>query len=191
MRLKSKWHNKARTKSPEEIGGAVAFNAWGITKDTVNKMFADGFNFKTNAQILDVMAEFCAFFVLMTDRWTFERVDDAYREALIKAMALKLMETMQENRVEEQGEGAYQEAFLQTLNNRLADYSEFNLVDGQPTYPFLRLFGQNVEAIMGGETNKWVQEQIMEVETPAALKKLRRVVDGLIPGPDEATDSTE
>lgn len=178
MRVKSKFHNKTREKSIEEIAGVVAFNAWRIAQDTVNKMYNDGFNFRSNEQILDVIGELAAFFVLMADRWVGDRLDDEQRQRFTNTLALKMVDTMHDNRVEEQGPGEYRQAFVERLNARLADYSEFNVVDGQPSYPLLRLFGTHVDSHMGGEENKWVLEQVMEVETPAALKKLKRAVEG-------------
>lgn len=178
MRVKSKWHNKQREKSVEEIAGVAAFNAWRIGQDTVNKMYSDGFNFRSNEQILDVIGEFAVFFVLMADRWVHDRLDDEQRQRYTNTLALKLVDHMQDNRVEEQGAGDYREAFLALLNSRLADYGDYNIVDGQPTYPLLRLFASHIEERMGGTDNKWVIEQVMEVETPAALKKLRTAVEG-------------
>ncbi len=178
MRVKSKWHNKQREKSVEEIAGVVAFNAWRIAQDSVNKMYNDGFNFRSNTQILDVIGEFVAFFVLMADRWVHERLDDEPRQRFVGAMAAKLIDTMVDNRVEEQGPGEYRQAFVDLMNARLADYSDYNIVDGQPSYPLLRLFGSHVEAVMGGTDNKWVIEQVMEVETPLVLKKLKTAVEG-------------
>lgn len=178
MRVKSKWHNKKREKSIEEIAGVVAFNAWRIAQDTVNKMYNDGFNFRSNEQILDTIGEFSAFFIVMTDRWVEERVDsDEERQRFTNTLALKLVNTMNDNRVEEQGPGDYRQAFVDLLNARLADYAEFKVIDGEPSYPLLRVFGSHVEAVMGAD-NKWVKEQVMEVETPAALKKLRKAFEG-------------
>lgn len=178
MRVKSQWHNKKREKSIEEIAGVVAFNGWRIAQDTVNKMYSDGFNFRSNEQLLDTIGEFLALFIVVTDRWVVERVsDDDERQRFTNAMALKLVDIMNDNRTGELGPGDYREAFIERLNARLADYSEFNLVDGQPSYPLLRLFGTHVEEVMGAD-NKWVKEQVMEVETPASLKRLRTAFEG-------------
>ncbi|WP_303903150.1 hypothetical protein [Thiohalomonas denitrificans] len=178
MRVKSKWHNKKREKSIEEIAGVVAFNGWRIAQDSVNKMYSDGFNFRSNEQLLDTIGEFLGFFIIMADHWVVERVsDDAERQRFTNALALKLVDTMNENRVEELGPGDYREEFLERLNARLSDYSQYKVIDGEPSYPLLRLFGSHVESVMGAD-NKWVQEQVMEVETPAALKRLRTAFEG-------------
>lgn len=188
VRVRTKWHDKQRPKSLEEIAGAVAFTAWRIAQDTVNRMYNDGFNFQSNTQLLDVIGEFLAYLILCGDQLAGERLAEEERTRFTGVLALKLVEHMQENRVEQQGPGDYREAIVEHLNGRLAEYGEYRFVDGQPSYPLLRLFGSHVDTLMGGQKNKWVLEQVMEVEAPAALKNLKKAVDGLVPAQEADVD---
>lgn len=180
MRIKSRWHDKSRPKSLEQIASAMGFNIWKMASTTANKMYNDGFNFRDNAQLLDVIGEYVIFLLQLTDRVAYERLDEADRQQFTSLVARHLIGTMVENRIEELGPGDYQQAFIDTLNQRLDGYSEFSLVEGNPSYPMLRYLGEQVEALMGGTQNKWVKEQVMEVEAPELVKTLKRGIEPLL-----------
>ena len=188
-RLGTKWHNKQTPKSIETIAGAVAMNIWKLSSDMANHMYRTGFNFKSNAQLLDLVGECVIFLVQLADRFAYEKLDEEQRQRFTIAMAKHLIGTMVENQTEELGpDEGYQQAFMDKLNQRMEGYGEFNLVDGSPSYPMLRYFGTLADAVVGGEDNKWVIEQVMEVEAPPMVNKLRDGVDKLLPqaGAEEA-----
>lgn len=185
MRIRSKFHDKSRPKSLEELAGALAFTAWRIGHTTVTRLYNDGFDFRSNEQLLEVIGEFLAFLIQSADRLAHARgdLDDEERGRFVNTLALRLVDHMVDNRVEELGPGEHHRALvIDRLNERLANYAEFDFVDGQPSYPMLRYFGSCVHELLGTDQghNKWVQEQIAEVEAPAALKDLRRAVEGLL-----------
>jgi hypothetical protein len=180
VRIKSRWHEKSRPKSLEEIAGAVGFNIWKMASTTANKMYNAGFNFRDNAQLLEVIGEFAIFLLQLSDRVVYERMDDAERQEFTSSLARHLIGTMVDNLVEELGPGDYQATFVDKLNQRLDGYAEFSLVDGAPSYPMLRYLGEQVEALMGGSQNKWVKEQVMEVEAPELIKTLKRGLEPLL-----------
>lgn len=185
MRIKSKWH-KNKQKSTEEIAGALGFIIWRIASTTVNKMYNEGFNFSSNRQLLDVIGEFIAFLIQVADREAYERLSEEERQRFIMALASHLITTMVDNLQEELGEGDYKAAFIDTLNQRLEAYSEFNYSDGMPSYPFLRYLGTCVDAVMGGEENKWVIEQVIEVEAPDVLKTFKKGFNDLLSQNEQA-----
>lgn len=173
MRIKSKWHKK-KPKTIEEIAGALGFIVWRIASTTANKMYNEGFNFSSNKQLLEVIGEFVAFLVQIADREAYERLDEEERQRFVVALATHLINTMVDNMVEELGEGDYKSAFIDTLNQRLDAYADFNYSADGPSYPFLRYLGTCVDAVMGGEENKWVIEQVIEVEAPELLKTFKK-----------------
>lgn len=181
MRIKSKWHNKKREKSPEEIAGALGFIIWRIAHNTANKMYSDGFNFSSNRQLLDVIGEYVAFLIQVSGRVVYTRMDEESSQRFIGALAKHLVGTMEDNLTEELGAGDYRGPFIELLNQRMEAYAEFAFGADGPSYPFLRYLGTCVEALMGGEKNKWVIEQVMEVEAPAMLKDLNKGLSDLLP----------
>ena len=181
-RLRTRWHNKASPKSIETIAGAMAMNLWKLAFDTANRMYSTGFNFKNNAQLLDLIAEFIIFEIQLADRIAFEKLDEDARQRFTIALAKHLAGTMVENQTIELGPNeAYLALFMERLNQRMEGYSEFTLVDGSPSYPMLRYFGILADEVMGGDDNKWVIEQVMEVEAPPMIKSLRDGMEKLLP----------
>ena len=180
VRIKSRWHDKSRPKSLEQIAGAMGFNIWKMASTTANKMYNDGFNFRDNAQLLDVIGEYVIFLLQLTDRMAYEQLDGEDRQQFTSSVARHLIGSMVENRIEELGPGDYQAPFIDKLNQRLDAYSEFSLVDGNPSYPMLRYLGDQVEALMGGTQNKWIKETVMEVVAPELIKTLKRGIDPLL-----------
>ncbi len=182
MRIKSKWHNKDKAKSAEEIAGALGFITWRISANAVNKMYTSGFNFSTNKQQLDVIAEFLAFLVQAADRRVYDIMDDDERQRFVTALAIHVAGTLEDNLREEVGAGDYRSDFINLLNERMEGYAEFNFVEDMPSYPSMRYFATRVDAVMGGEENKWVIEQVIEVEAPEAMKNFNRAIGDLLEG---------
>jgi len=189
LRIKSHWHNKQRPKSIDELAGALGFNAWRIASTRVNKLYAEGFNFTSNAQILDVIGEYLVFTIQVVDRLLQTRMEDAERGRFIQALARKLVDTMEDNRIEELGPGEYRNAFITTLNERLSSYADFSHVGEEPSYPMLRYFGTAVEEVMGGNS-RWIPEQMVEVEAPEVVKTLRKALNDLLEGGWEGQQET-
>ncbi|MEN8169693.1 MAG: hypothetical protein ABFS08_05670 [Pseudomonadota bacterium] len=179
-RIKSKFH-KNKAKSIETVAGAVGMNIWKLAADTANRMYSSGFNFKDNSQLLDVIGEFCIFMLQLADRIAYEKLSQEERIRFTQALAAHLTNTMIENQIEELGTGDYKGAFVEKLNQRLDAYSEFSVVDGNPSYPMLRFFGTSVDAVMGGEDNKWVIETVIEAESPVVIKPLKDSMAKLLP----------
>ena len=180
VRTKGKFHNKSRPKTLEEIAGAVGMTAWKLAQTTTNRMYSDGFNFSSNEQILNVISEFLAFIIQLTDRLSYDKMSDEQRQRFVGALAKHLIRTWIENMQIEVGEGEHQAAIIDTLNQRMEAYAEFGFSDGEPSYHARRYFGSCVDAVMGGENNKWVIEQIVDVESPVVIKTLKKNLDDLL-----------
>lgn len=182
-RIRTRWHKSSKPKSPETIAGAMGMNIWKMASGTANKMYSEGFNFKSNAQLLDIIGEFSVFLLQLSDRIAYDKLDDEQRQRFTQALAGHLINTMVENQVEElKGEPAeYQQAFIQKLNHHLEGYSEFTVSDGDPSYQMLRYFGTLCDEVMGGSDNKWVIEHVIEVEAPPFIKQVRESMEKLLP----------
>ena len=181
MRVKSKWNLKERERSLSEIGGAMAFILWRIAQQGTLNLENEGFQTDSNAQRLDVITEFLAFLVHIADRMTAANLTREQRQEFIGSLARHLADTMQENRGDAQGAGEYRGALIDRLNERAADYAGFSFVDNEPGFAFRRYFGENVRAVMGEKDNKWITDQVMDIEVPEALKPLEKAVRDLLP----------
>ncbi|MDH5711044.1 MAG: hypothetical protein OEZ15_05210 [Gammaproteobacteria bacterium] len=183
IRVKSKWNDKSRERSAEEVGSALGFNLWRIAGANVLHLENEGFQTDTYNQRLDVIAELLGFFVHVVDRMISEKeyTEDARRD-LITALALNLAKTMHDNRmdVNEDKSVDYKGQFIQVLNERMAEYAGFAYDGNEPGFQMKRRCGEHVTEVIGEKDKKWVTEQIMSIEIPDALKTFKRVARDLI-----------
>ena len=187
MRVKTKWNLRDRERSLSETGGAMAFILWRIAQQGTLNLENEGFQTDTHAQRLDIITEFLAFLVHLVDRLTADQLTREQRQEFITALAQHLADTMQENRNDAQGKGEYRQSLIDRLNERAVDYAGFACADNEPGFAFRRYFGENVRAVMGERDNKWITDQVMDIEVPEALKPLRKAVGDLLP-PAERRD---
>jgi hypothetical protein len=187
VRVKSKWNLRDRERSLSETGGALAFILWRIAQQGTLNLENEGFQTDTNAQRLDIITEFLAFLVHLVDRMTADRFTMEQRQEFIGSLARHLADTMQENRTDAQGKGEYRQPLIDRLNERAVDYAEFTFPDNEPGFAFRRYFGENVRMVMGERDNKWITDQVMDIEVPEAMKPLRKALRDLLP-PGENRD---
>lgn len=178
MRVKSKWH-KTQVKTIEDIGGAMAFICWRITKNHLEDLINEGFVVEKE-QVFDVIAEYLCFLIQSVDRLVFKTLGIKQRQELINKLAKQSAFYYQENKTERIGEGNHWKAFVNTYNQRSKDYSDYNFVDNEPDYRFLRYFGEKVQKAMTDVDEKWIVQQMIEIQAPKAFKKLSESVDDLV-----------
>ncbi|MCH1477563.1 MAG: hypothetical protein L7U43_06120, partial [Arenicellales bacterium] len=90
---------------------------------------------------------------------------------------------LQRNASEILGSGDYRDAFIAALNDRSSDYGQCSFQSGLPGYSLLRVFGDRVKAIMGDDqTNRWVIDQVMEIDGPDLAKRLSKSFSNLVKG---------
>lgn len=181
MRMKSKWHRNSN-KSIEDVGSVVATTIWKLASTTTNKLYSTGYDFSSNQQILAVIGEFSAVLLQSSADIAYGMLNAEEFPRFVNTVAKKLAMTMESNLREEIGPGEYAADYIGLLNSRLADLAEFRFSDGEPSYPALRYFGSKVQQVMQKQEgdNKWIIEQIMEVDTPPMIIKLTKAVKELL-----------
>lgn len=191
MRIRSKWNAKNRDRTPEEIAGVVGFIAWRISSQAVLELENNNFQTDTQVQRLAIIWEFAAFLIHITDRMMYGRMDEEERAVFISAMAKSMAQTMQDNMEDFLGSGMYKPDLINTLNLRMGEYAKFGYSDESgPSFPMLRLFGENVTAVMGERQKKWVTTQVIDIEAPDAIKTLKRGIGNLLPEQEESDSAT-
>jgi len=175
LRIKSHWWNDESERSLDEIGGALAFIAWRIAVDKAIALHCERFVYQDDEQRLIVIQEYLIFLIQIADRLSHGLLDDGQRRDLITAFAKKLVVHVQDNSQDLLGAGDYGSPFLNRLNERSADYAEFQLDDDGPTYPFLRHLGFEIQQLMGrDEENRWVIDQVMDKDGWDAYKRFAK-----------------
>lgn len=186
VRLKTRWHRSKRSarnragsrreKSQENLCSVAAINIWKLAKEAFTRMEKEDFRFREDTQAIDVIAEFCIFMLHITDRMIYGKLDEEERASLINGIAKEIAITVASNQVDLLGPGDYQLAFIDKLNERLANYAECSFEDDEPGYDFLRYLAKNVADIMSASDDKWVLEQVMDIEAPELVQRFQPVV---------------
>ncbi|SEH93649.1 conserved hypothetical protein [Bathymodiolus azoricus thioautotrophic gill symbiont] len=178
MRVKSKWH-KTQVKTIEDIGGAMAFICWRITKNHLEDLINEGFVIEKE-QVFDVIAEYLCFLIQSIDRLVFNTLSNEQRQELIHKLAKQSAFYYQENKTERIGEGNHWKIFINTYNQRSQDYSNYDFIGNEPDYRFLRYFGEKIKLAMTDVDEKWIVQQMVEIQAPKAFKKIAQSVDDLV-----------
>ena len=184
FRIKDTWHHSDRNrpshKTLTDNAGALAYIAWRLSLEGAKKLHGEGFEYLSDRERVGVISEFVAFLVQCADRLAYGLLNDEDRNLFINTLGQRLGDQVQDNLVDIAGPGNYRRPFIEMLNDRLADYSTLSFDDNAPGYDFLRFFGDRVLRTMpAGQTNRWVIDQIMEIEAPNAFDKLAKAMKNL------------
>ena len=63
VRIRSRWNDKRKKRSLEDVAGALAFIEWRIAGAALLNLENEGFQTDSQSQRLDVLQEFCAFLI--------------------------------------------------------------------------------------------------------------------------------
>lgn len=174
--VKTRWRKKgARTLA--ERAGVIGANLWKLSLEIFKHMEKEGFRFGSDRMVTDVLTEFIAFVVQLVDRAAYGRLGEAERATLIAEVAGHLAATMENNQRDLLGPGEYRKPFIDALNARFGEYAEFECPGGEPSYACLRYFATRVSDAMAGSDNKWVVEQMMDIEAPEMAGLVRKLVE--------------
>ena len=174
--VKTRWRKKgARTLT--ERAGVIGANVWKIALEIFKHMEKEGFRFGSDGQVTAVLSEFIAFQVQLADRSMYGRLSEPDRAALIGQVAAHLATTMENNQLDLIGPGEYRKPFIDLLNARFGEYAGFAYSAGEPGSPCLLYFAAKVSDIMETTDNKWVIEQMMDIEAPEMVRLVRKLMN--------------
>jgi len=187
VRLKTRWHRSKRSernqrgsnapKKLEDLASVIAINIWKLAKEVFVHMEKEGFHFREDTQVIAFINEFIFYQLHIADRLLYGIVEEQERTGFIQATADYLKQSVVENQIDLLGPSeTYGESFIRVMNERMADYASCGFSDGAPGYDMTRYLAQNISQHMQQTDNKWVVEQIMDVEAPSIVEKIVSVV---------------
>lgn len=186
--VKTRWRNK-RVRTLEERAGIIGANIWKIAAEMFKHMEKEGFRFGSDRMTVNVITEFITFQIQLLDRIAHSRITEAQRATLIGATAKHLAITLENNQTDLFGPGEYRQPFIDLLNARFGDYAEFEYRDSEPGFACLRYLASKVSDAMADGDNKWVIEQIMDIQAPEIVKLVIKLVDQVLADPLPVTAS--
>jgi len=190
VRLKTRWHRSKRSernrrgssapKKLEDLSSVIGINIWKLAKESFLHMEKEGFRFREDMQAIGFLSEFIIYQLHITDRMMYGIVSEEERTAFMNATAKYLTESVVDNQTELLGPGDYRDEFTTLMNDRMANYAECSFKDGEPGYDFTRYLARNIADIMQATDEKWVVEQIIDVEAPSVVEKITQVVNEVL-----------
>ena len=188
VRLKTKWHKSkrerrskkaSRPKTLQDLSSVIAMNIWKLAKEAFAHMEKEGFRFREDTQAIDTINEFIFFQLHIVDRLIYEKISEEERGPFITAVATQLAEAVAENQIELLGPGDYVKSFMDGMNERFSNYAECNFDNG-PGFEFIRYLALNVAEHLKLTDDKWVVEQVMDIEAPPVAEKIQRVTEDVL-----------
>jgi hypothetical protein len=187
--VKTRWR-KTGERTLAERAGVIGANLWRVSLEIFKHMEKEGFRFGSDRMTTEVIAEFIAFVVQLADRAVYGKLSEADRAALIGAVVGHLAATMENNQRDLVGPGDHRKAFIDLLNARFGEYAAFEYAGAQPGYACLQFFAGRVADAMAGGDNKWVVEQMIDIEAPEMLRFVGKLIEQTVeqgnPGPPPA-----
>lgn len=182
-RIRDRWRNTGQPVPLEENAKALAYVCWQLALTSARNLHAEDYIYDDDQQRVGVIREYLIFLVHVADRLAFDLLDEGDRPEFVSALAYNCGSQLQRNASEILGSGDYRDAFIAALNDRSSDYGQCSFQSGLPGYSLLRVFGDRVKAIMGDDqTNRWVIDQVMEIDGPDLAKRLSKSFSNLVKG---------
>lgn len=185
IRLKSKWHRSRRDRNRErgkrersvdDLSTVLSFNIWKICHEVFRRLEKEGFRFRDDQQVVDTISEFIALLVHMVDRRIYGRWDEEQRARFINLVSRQLVNNVVENQTELLGPGDHETPLYALLNKRFAEYAECDFDDDNgPGFEARRHLAAQISEVLAITDNRWVIEQVMDIEIPYAVDMIRRL----------------
>ncbi len=181
MRTRSKWHKHRHQASIEDNATALAYICWQVALARTKNLHQEDFVYDSDEQRTAVIAEYLCYLVHICDRLVFRDLDPHQREQFVVTLARQTARHYQRNLEDVYGRGNdYSADYIDTLNRRIAEYSECSFEEDRPGYQMTRALGRHIQDVMGeDQVNKWVIDQIMEIDGPDAVVEIRGALDNL------------
>jgi hypothetical protein len=174
--IKTRWRKKG-PRSLADRAGVIGANVWKLALEFFKHMEKEGFRFGSDRLVTNVLTEFIAFLAQLVDRTVYGRLGEADRAALMAEVVRHLAATMENNQMDLFGPGEYRRPFIDAMNARFGEYAEFEYKDGEPGYACVRYFASRVAEVMAESDNRWVIEQMMDVEAPEMVRLVKKLVE--------------
>lgn len=192
MRIKSHWAKTDKEKTPQEIGGALAFILWKIGDHALKNTRQADFDIAIGQQYFDFLSEFLIFLVLVADRVVYLKCDTDTRAGITSSLANRLGEHLSENQSRLMGDdfsdyqpnlaaiAAYKQRFLDQLNLRAGEYAEFHYDEKGPEFAFTRYLAFCLRPVMDAKDADWICDQMMATIAPEAIQMVEKTVRDLL-----------
>ncbi|UCG97663.1 MAG: hypothetical protein JSW31_00485 [Burkholderiales bacterium] len=182
-RTKSRWFAKQKERDPAAIASVVGMAVWRLGLHSIKRMRSARFEIEASPQYFAFLREYLIFLVQVADRFALARLTLPERRVFTVNLAKQIARLVAENESELLGgdHDAMRSRFLDTFNERADAYAECSFAeDSGPGFDFVRLCSHLLLDVMTEQDRAWLIDQIMSIEAPEAVDRLRQVIDNLV-----------
>ena len=179
-RIRTGWKNKQRQISVEEFANALSAICWRISLNAAKNLHDQNFVYDNDEQRVGVMREYLFFLIHCADRLVHGELSEPDRIAFVVSLSKDCLGHYRQNVLEvlQRDEPAAQQVI--ELNARMNALSEFRFIDREPSFEMYRLLGAQIQQLLGhSQTNKWVIDQVMQIDGPEAFEIFLKSFDKL------------
>ena len=182
IRIKSKWSKTVkRAKNTDDVASALSYIGWKISLDKAKNLHGEDFEYTSDHQRITVIVEYMSFQVHIADRLMYlDNKKPEYRTEVMNKLGTYSSAIMQENCEDLFGQGDYKTGYIKTLNLRSTEYSNYEFSPKERNYSIYRKLALKVQEAMGySQTNKWIMDQIVDIEAVEVCNKIVSVYKSL------------
>ena len=165
-----------------ELAGVIALLAWKLAIDSIKRMREAEYDIDLGSAYFDFVCEFMVFLAHAADRVAYRELAAEQRSEFTTALAQRMAEAIEDNRdmlLIDVTPGQCRRHFLDLFNRRGAEYADHGYAADGPGFGFRRCFAACLQEVLPEKDRLWAVDQVMEIESPEAIKALEKTLAGL------------
>jgi hypothetical protein len=165
-----------------ELASVIAMLGWKLAIDSIKRMRQAGYDIDLGDAYFAFVVEFMIFLALAADRIAYRELEPEQRIEFITALAQRMAAAIEDNRdmlLVDVEPGRCQSHFLDLFNTRGGEYADHGYTEQGPDFGFRRCFAACLKEVMPEKDRLWAVDQVMEIESPEAIKALEKTLAGL------------
>jgi hypothetical protein len=182
LRIRNSFHT-GRPRGMAEHASVVAMLAWKLAQESITRMRKADYDIEVGRGWFDFVCEYLTFLALSADRIAHDDLAPEQRAEFTVALVRRLAEMVEEARealLPDLPAGQAGRNFLELYNRRGDDYADFGFDAGGPDFGFRRCFAACLKDTLPEKDRLWAVDQVMEIESPEAIKTLQKTLGGLL-----------
>jgi hypothetical protein len=165
-----------------ELASVIAMLAWKLAIDSIKRMREAEYDIDLGSAYFDFVCEFMVFLALAADRIAHRELSLEQRMEFTTALAQRMAAAIDDNRdmlLYDVAPGKCQQHFLDLFNRRGDEYADHGYTEEGPDFGFRRCFAACLKEVLPEKDRLWAVDQVMEIESPEAIKALEKTLAGL------------
>ncbi|MDP2822604.1 MAG: hypothetical protein Q8O52_07985 [Sulfuritalea sp.] len=182
IRIRSSFHAGGRPRSMAELASVIAMLGWKLAIDSIKRMREAEYDIDLGDAYFDFVCEFMVFLAQAADRIAYRELTAEQRSEFTTALAQRMAAAIEDNRdmlLVDVTPGKCQRHFLDLFNRRGAEYADHGYAESGPDFGFRRCFAACLQEVLPEKDRLWAVDQVMEIESPEAIKALEKTLAGL------------